>query len=168
MVKAVWNGKIIAQSDDTVVVEGNHYFPLESVKPEYLVTERHSVSLEGYRLLLLAERGRSDECRCHFRFYPAPKDAAAGIKRPCRLLAGRAGWLNAVCGPCPTVSTKEKRMELGFVGLGRMGGNSMVRRLSKAGHHCHIYASSAETREELALFYLRIEDFLMLHFLNYF
>ena len=34
MVKAVWNGKIIAQSDDTVVVEGNHYFPLESVKPE--------------------------------------------------------------------------------------------------------------------------------------
>ena len=29
MVKAVWNGKIIAQSDDTVVVEGNHYFPLE-------------------------------------------------------------------------------------------------------------------------------------------
>ena len=31
MVKAVWNGKIIAQSDDTVVVEGNHYFPLESV-----------------------------------------------------------------------------------------------------------------------------------------
>ena len=40
-------------------------------------------------------------------------------------------------------------MELGFVGLGRMGGN-MVRRLSKAGHHCHIYASSAETREELA------------------
>ena len=41
MVKAVWNGKVIAESDDTVVVEGNHYFPLESVKPEYLVTSEH-------------------------------------------------------------------------------------------------------------------------------
>ena len=40
-------------------------------------------------------------------------------------------------------------MELGFVGLGRMGGN-MVRRLSKAGHHCHIFANSAETRKGLA------------------
>ena len=40
-------------------------------------------------------------------------------------------------------------MELGFVGLGRMGGN-MVRRLSKAGHHCHVFANSAETRDALA------------------
>jgi 6-phosphogluconate dehydrogenase len=40
-------------------------------------------------------------------------------------------------------------MELGFVGLGRMGGN-MVRRLSKAGHRCHIHSSSAETRSALA------------------
>lgn len=31
MVQAVFNGRVIAQSDDTVVVEGNHYFPLESV-----------------------------------------------------------------------------------------------------------------------------------------
>jgi len=29
--KAVWNDKVIAESDDTVVVEGNHYFPLDSV-----------------------------------------------------------------------------------------------------------------------------------------
>lgn len=29
--KAVWNGEVIAESTDTVVVEGNHYFPLESV-----------------------------------------------------------------------------------------------------------------------------------------
>ena len=31
MPKAVWNGTVIAESDDTVVVEGNHYFPLEAV-----------------------------------------------------------------------------------------------------------------------------------------
>ncbi len=34
--KAIWNGAVIAASDDTVVVEGNHYFPLASVQREYL------------------------------------------------------------------------------------------------------------------------------------
>ncbi len=34
--KAVWNNTVIAESDDTVVVENNHYFPPESVKMEYL------------------------------------------------------------------------------------------------------------------------------------
>ncbi|MDE2078927.1 MAG: DUF427 domain-containing protein [Patescibacteria group bacterium] len=34
--KAIWNNRVIAESDDTVVVEGNHYFPRESVKMEYL------------------------------------------------------------------------------------------------------------------------------------
>jgi uncharacterized protein (DUF427 family) len=36
MVKAVWNGVTIAESEDTVVVEGNHYFPIDSVPPEML------------------------------------------------------------------------------------------------------------------------------------
>jgi uncharacterized protein (DUF427 family) len=36
MVKAVWNGVTIAESDATVVVEGNHYFPLEAVRQEVL------------------------------------------------------------------------------------------------------------------------------------
>jgi uncharacterized protein (DUF427 family) len=34
--KAIWNDKIIAQSDNTVLMEGNHYFPVESVNPKYL------------------------------------------------------------------------------------------------------------------------------------
>lgn len=34
--KATWNNKVIAESEDTVVVESNHYFPPESVKTEYL------------------------------------------------------------------------------------------------------------------------------------
>ena len=34
--KAMWNGAVIADSDRTVVVEGNHYFPAESVRQEYL------------------------------------------------------------------------------------------------------------------------------------
>jgi uncharacterized protein (DUF427 family) len=36
MVKAIWNGVVIAESDQTVVVEGNHYFPPDAVKPEHL------------------------------------------------------------------------------------------------------------------------------------
>ena len=36
MAKATWNGAVIAQSDNTVMVEGNHYFPAASVNAEYL------------------------------------------------------------------------------------------------------------------------------------
>ena len=36
MVRAIWNGKVIAESTDTVVVEGNHYFPREAVNATYL------------------------------------------------------------------------------------------------------------------------------------
>jgi uncharacterized protein (DUF427 family) len=36
MAKAIWNGAVIAESDETVIVEGNHYFPLESVNQAYL------------------------------------------------------------------------------------------------------------------------------------
>ena len=37
MATATWNGIVIAESDDTVVVENNHYFPIGSVKPGVLV-----------------------------------------------------------------------------------------------------------------------------------
>ena len=37
MPKAVWNGQVIAESDKTVVVEGNHYFPVESIRQEFFV-----------------------------------------------------------------------------------------------------------------------------------
>ncbi|MEM9000291.1 MAG: DUF427 domain-containing protein [Bacteroidota bacterium] len=33
--KAIWNNQIIAESNDTVVIENNHYFPAESIKEEY-------------------------------------------------------------------------------------------------------------------------------------
>ena len=35
--KAIWKGTVVAESNDTVVVEGNHYFPAASVKREYLL-----------------------------------------------------------------------------------------------------------------------------------
>ena len=34
--KAVWNGTVLAESDETMVIEGNHYFPPESVDTQYL------------------------------------------------------------------------------------------------------------------------------------
>ncbi|PQB05068.1 DUF427 domain-containing protein [Aureitalea marina] len=33
--KAIWNGQVIAESDDTVVIENNHYFPADSIKKEF-------------------------------------------------------------------------------------------------------------------------------------
>jgi uncharacterized protein (DUF427 family) len=36
MAQATWNGEIIAESDDTVIVENNHYFPRDSVREEFL------------------------------------------------------------------------------------------------------------------------------------
>ena len=41
--KAIWNGTVIAESDDTIVVERNHYFPLASVKPGLLKIGRAHV-----------------------------------------------------------------------------------------------------------------------------
>ena len=35
--KATWNGAVLAQSEDTVVVEGNHYFPVDSLNKELFV-----------------------------------------------------------------------------------------------------------------------------------
>lgn len=35
MMQAIWNGVVLAESDDTVVVEGNHYFPAGSLTREY-------------------------------------------------------------------------------------------------------------------------------------
>lgn len=42
--KAIWNGAVIAESNKTVVVEGNHYFPADSINREYFApTETHTV-----------------------------------------------------------------------------------------------------------------------------
>lgn len=42
--KAIWNGAVIAQSDDTVLVEGNHYFPESSLKREDVQFSNHKTS----------------------------------------------------------------------------------------------------------------------------
>lgn len=42
--KAIWNGKILAESDETVIIEGNHYFPPESIQEAYFKdSDTHSM-----------------------------------------------------------------------------------------------------------------------------
>ena len=36
MVRAIWNGTVITERDDTAIIEGNHYFPADAVRPELL------------------------------------------------------------------------------------------------------------------------------------
>ncbi len=46
--QAIWNGQVIAESDDTIVVEGNHYFPRTSVKAD-LLTDSNTTSFCGWK-----------------------------------------------------------------------------------------------------------------------
>ena len=47
--KAIWNGTVVAESDDTVVFEGDHYFPADALKREYVLMShtRSMCSLKG-------------------------------------------------------------------------------------------------------------------------
>lgn len=47
MVRAIWNGLVLAESDDTLIVEGNHYFPVESLNSEHFVPSGHARGASG-------------------------------------------------------------------------------------------------------------------------
>lgn len=79
--KAIWNGETIAESDNTVVVENNHYFPKESVKAEYLAnSQTHTTcpwkGLASYYSLTVDGQTNKDAAW----YYPDPKPAASQIK----------------------------------------------------------------------------------------
>ena len=81
MPRAKWNGAVIAESDRCVVVEGNQYFPADSVKREYLRdSDTHTVcSWKGtasYYDVVVGGNINKDAAW----FYPDPKDAAANIR----------------------------------------------------------------------------------------
>lgn len=78
--KAIWNNQIIAESDQTVVVEGNHYFPLESVKPEVLKPSSTTSTCpwKGVASYYSLEVGGKENKDAAW-YYPAPKDAAKNI-----------------------------------------------------------------------------------------
>jgi hypothetical protein len=76
--KAVWNEVVIAESDATVVVEGNHYFPPDSVKREYLRDSNKAVdlSVEGEGELLRRRGRRPSERR--FGMVPSRSETSRG------------------------------------------------------------------------------------------
>lgn len=80
MPKAVWKGEVIAESDDTVVVEGNHYFPRASVSDKFLVeSDKHTVcpwkgQASYYTIVVGDERNENAAWT-----YLKPKPAASNI-----------------------------------------------------------------------------------------
>lgn len=81
MPRAVWNNKVIAESDDTVIVENNHYFPPDSVKNEFLKPSDTSSfcpwkGTASYYHVEVDGAVNSDAAW----YYPDPKEAAMNIK----------------------------------------------------------------------------------------
>lgn len=79
--RATWNGVTLAESDDTVVVEGNHYFPPDSLVREHFTSSDATTicpwkGTASYYDVRAAGETNSEAAW----FYPAPKDAAKEIK----------------------------------------------------------------------------------------
>jgi len=88
--KAIWQGTVIAESQDTVVVEGNHYFPLASVKADLLEPSTHTSvcpwkGTANYYSLKVGEQRNPNAVW----YYAAPKEAA-------RQIAGRVAFWKGV------------------------------------------------------------------------
>jgi len=79
--KATWKDAVLAESDDTVVVEGNHYFPRESIRPEHFRasathTTCHWKGQASYYDVVVGDALNKDAAW----YYPDPKPEAASVK----------------------------------------------------------------------------------------
>ncbi|WP_372661816.1 DUF427 domain-containing protein [Hydrogenophaga sp.] len=79
--KATWNGTLIAESDDTVLVEGNHYFPESALQREFVTFSNHRTSCPwkgeaSYYSLLVNGEINADAVW----YYPEPKAEAENIR----------------------------------------------------------------------------------------
>jgi len=79
--KAIWNGTTLAESNATVVVEGNHYFPRDSVKKEFFrESDTHTTcpwkGLASYYDVVVDGKVNKDAAW----YYPEPSEAAQNIK----------------------------------------------------------------------------------------
>lgn len=78
--KAIWNGAVLAESEDTVVVEGNHYFPRNSINEEYFKdsgthTVCHWKGIASYYTVVVDAKENKDAAW----YYPQPSEAAKTI-----------------------------------------------------------------------------------------
>jgi uncharacterized protein (DUF427 family) len=81
MATATWNGTVIARSDQTVIVEGNHYFPLDAVDPSVLRPSEKTTACPwkgtaNYFSIQVGDDVNTDAAWT----YRTPKDAAAEIE----------------------------------------------------------------------------------------
>ena len=79
--KAVWHDAVIAQSDDTIVVEGNHYFPPEAINREHFKESNTHTTCPwkgeaSYYDVVVEDQVNKDAAW----YYPQPKEAAGQIK----------------------------------------------------------------------------------------
>ena len=79
--KAIWKDTVLAESEDTVVVEGNHYFPADSLKPELFTdSDKHTTcpwkGIASYKNVVVEGETNADAAW----FYPDPKEAAKEIR----------------------------------------------------------------------------------------
>jgi uncharacterized protein (DUF427 family) len=78
--QAIWNGVVLAESDDTVVVEGNHYFPREALREEYFrESSKHTTCPwkgEASYLTVVVDGAENADAAW---YYPEPKPAAEEI-----------------------------------------------------------------------------------------
>ncbi|MCF6241376.1 MAG: DUF427 domain-containing protein [Bacteroidales bacterium] len=78
--KAIWNNQIIAESDETIIIEKNHYFPPESIKKEFFETnDTHSVCPwkgEASYYTLVVNGKRNEDAAW---YYPNPHDIVKDI-----------------------------------------------------------------------------------------
>ena len=79
--RATWNGAVIAESDDIVVVEGNHYFPESSLDRQYVTFSNHRTSDpwkgQAYYYSLMVNGEMNPDA---VWYYPEPSEAARDIK----------------------------------------------------------------------------------------
>lgn len=78
--KAIWNGAVLAESDQTIVVEGNHYFPPDAIRSEYFKNSgTHTTcpwkGVASYHSIVVDGKTNPDAAW----YYPAPKDPAKQI-----------------------------------------------------------------------------------------
>ncbi len=79
--KAIWNNEVVAESSETIVIEGNHYFPPDSVKKDLLVESSTHTSCPwkgeaSYYDIVVGDKTNKDGAW----FYPEPKEKAKEIK----------------------------------------------------------------------------------------
>jgi uncharacterized protein (DUF427 family) len=81
MAKATWGGATIAESNKTVEIEGNQYFPLDSVKKEFLKPSTHTTECpwKGTAHYYSLDVNGMQNANAAW-YYPQPKSAAANIK----------------------------------------------------------------------------------------